>query len=71
MTKKDSSQVKIDLLLDARYNSAYLDNSLIEKDITYQIFERNRKLIVDQVSEISDMCFSRNKTSNDTQDSNE
>ena len=49
--------------MDDRYNSAYLDNSLIEKDITYQIFERNRKLIVDQVSEMSDMMcsFSRVK----------
>ena len=61
ITSKDKSNQKIDKLLEER--SANSDRTKLDQCIAQLSYERNRKLIVDQVTEMSDNAcnFSRVK----------
>jgi hypothetical protein len=63
LTYKDNSNMKIEKLMMERFSPSDVDKSLLDDEISNLIYERNRKLIVDQVSQMSDVhCnFSRIK----------
>ena len=50
---KDKSQLKIEAMVEQRFKGA--DKSVIDGEIATRIFDRNRKLIIGQVSDMSDM----------------
>ena len=55
---KDKSQSKIASLVEQRFSDTNIDKSVIDQEIASQIFERNRKLVIEQVCEMSDVTGS-------------
>jgi hypothetical protein len=55
INKKDKSTLRIEKLVEERFCGIYTDKSVIDQEIANQIFERNRKLIIDQVCDMSDI----------------
>ena len=60
---KKKKQSNIDNLFENRQSGSEMNKTMIDEQIANSIIERNRKLIVDQISEMSDMTcsFSRVK----------
>ena len=58
LNRKDKLQINIEALVKQRFTDTNIDQSAIDQEIASQIFERNRKLIIEQVSEMSDVTCS-------------
>ena len=53
LNRRDKSQLKIEALVKERFSGQIVDQSVIDQEISCLIFDRNRKLIIDQVSGMS------------------
>ena len=58
LNKKDKSQSNIEALVEKRFAGRNADRSDIDDEIASQICERNRKLLIEQVGEMSDTTCS-------------